>query len=157
MSGVNTAYSMHSLTKRHPRLIISKHTLICNPLPISRRSNGDCQIGSSPGSGSQLPQTFPGFSSQWYFFGFTPHYSGGTAPAFHRSSLLSPEGHLTLCIELSLGKCKIKKLLTMCRSEYSTAGAIQQKTAISYYSAYVSTLRTVITSPSLVGQTAIVR
>jgi hypothetical protein len=37
-----------------------------NLLPIARRSNGDCQIGSSPGSGSLLTQTFPEFSSQWH-------------------------------------------------------------------------------------------
>ena len=30
-----------------------------NLLPILRGSNGDCQTGSSPGSGSQLAQTFP--------------------------------------------------------------------------------------------------
>ena len=27
--------------------------------------------------------------------GVAPHYSGGTVPAFHRSSLLSPDGHLS--------------------------------------------------------------
>jgi hypothetical protein len=28
--------------------------------------------------------------SQWYFLDLLSHYSGGTAPVFHRTSLLSP-------------------------------------------------------------------
>ena len=66
-----------------------------NPLPIARGSSGDCQTGSSPGSGSLLAQTFPRLSSQWHSYEFAPHYSGGTAPALHRTSLLSPYGHLS--------------------------------------------------------------
>src|SRR5574344_153307 len=31
-----------------------------NPLPIARRSNGDCQSGSSPGSSSSFFCAFPG-------------------------------------------------------------------------------------------------
>ena len=36
-------------------------TSVLNPLPITRRSIGDCYIGSSPDLESSLPQTFPRF------------------------------------------------------------------------------------------------
>lgn len=64
--------------------------------------------GSCPGSGSLLAQTFPRLSSQWlsigftpYSLGFAPHYSGGTAPVLHRSSLLSPCGRLSHMYEIN--------------------------------------------------------
>ena len=38
-----------------------------------------------------LPKTFVPVA----FDGFAPQYSGGTAPALHRTSLLSPVGHLS--------------------------------------------------------------
>lgn len=51
------------------------------------------KTGSSPDSASSLlqPSRSPQISD---FVGFTLHYSGGTVPVFHRSSLLSPTGHL---------------------------------------------------------------
>lgn len=62
-------------------------------LPIARRSNGDFPAGSSPDSASSLlqPSRFPSD-----IFGFARPYSGGTVPVFHRTSLLSPCGHLLL-------------------------------------------------------------
>ena len=45
--------------KRKPGL--SRDSLRCAiiPFPITRRSNGDCQLGSSPGSRSSLLCAFP--------------------------------------------------------------------------------------------------
>jgi len=37
------------------------------PFPIARRSNGDRQSGSSPGSSSSYTCTFPRFAPQWHF------------------------------------------------------------------------------------------
>ncbi len=65
-----------------------------NPLPVARRYSGDCWLGSSPGSGSSQLQTFPEPFFQWHLLKQLSHYSGGTAPALHRTSLLSPCGHL---------------------------------------------------------------
>ena len=65
-----------------------------NPLPVARRYSGDCWLGSSPGSGSSRLQTFPEPFFQWYLLKQLSHYSGGTAPVLHRTSLLSPHGHL---------------------------------------------------------------
>ena len=54
-------------------------------LPIARRSNGCTKQAVLL---TLLPRlsVFP--ISQWHY-GFALHYSGGTVPAFHRSSLLS--------------------------------------------------------------------
>jgi len=60
-----------------------------HPLPISRGYNGDLQTGSSPGSESLLPQTFPKLFAPVALHGVAPRHSGGTAPASHRTSLLS--------------------------------------------------------------------
>ncbi len=77
------------LSTRQPKIAYKVDTSN-NLLPIARRSNGDCQIGSSPGSGSSLLQTFPEFTFQWHILEVAHQYSGGTAPAFYRTSLLSP-------------------------------------------------------------------
>jgi hypothetical protein len=37
---------------------------------------------------------FPGEGTEWFFKRQPSIHSGGTAPAFHRTSLLSPEGRL---------------------------------------------------------------
>ena len=52
---------------------------IPNPLPISRRYNGDFQTDSSPGLSSSFipPSRFPSD-----FFGINSLYSGGTAPDY---------------------------------------------------------------------------
>jgi hypothetical protein len=48
---------MRNLLKQKSRQkIAGKKDYSNNPLPIARGYNGDCQIGSSPGSGSLLPQ-----------------------------------------------------------------------------------------------------
>ena len=57
------------------------------------------KIGSSPDSTSSL-SCLPDFSVT--FPGFAPYYSGGTVPASHRSSLLSPHGHLSFHIRLNI-------------------------------------------------------
>ena len=46
-------------TKENPAF--SRDSLRCAiiPFPITRRSNGDCQLGSSPGSRSSLLCAFP--------------------------------------------------------------------------------------------------
>lgn len=57
-------------------------------LPIARRSNGDTKQ-------AVLLTLLPRYPSSRFLsdiIGFAPHYSGGTVPAFHRSSLLSPQG-----------------------------------------------------------------
>ena len=57
-------------------------------LPIARRSNGDTKQ-------AVLLTLLPRYPSSRFLsdiIGFALHYSGGTVPAFHRSSLLSPQG-----------------------------------------------------------------
>jgi len=56
-----------------------------------------CVLGRSPGFGEHLSAsrfTFPGTIAEWCIETDCPIYSGGTAPVFHRTSLLSPKGHL---------------------------------------------------------------
>ena len=60
------------------------------PSPSLVGTDGDCQTGSSPGSGSSLVRPSQEIPSGIY--GLAPHYSGGTASASHRTSLLSPLG-----------------------------------------------------------------
>ncbi len=87
-----------------PKKAGKKH--LSNPLPIPRRSTVIViqavllALGHRSAKPSQdfIPVAFPGFAL---------HYSGGTAPALNRTSLLSPEGHLhqifffSLCFTLS--------------------------------------------------------
>ena len=53
-------------TKENPAF--SRDSLRCAiiPFPITRRSNGDCQLGSSPGSRSSLLRAFPRKTPQWH-------------------------------------------------------------------------------------------
>lgn len=67
------------------------------------------KTGSSPDSASSLlqPSRSPQISD---FVGFTLHYSGGTVPVFHRSSLLSPTGHLFSYEVIQVPKSPLKNL-----------------------------------------------
>jgi len=48
------------------------------PIPITRRSNGDCQSGSSPGSSSSLARAFPGDMPQWRSWEYDLYFHAGS-------------------------------------------------------------------------------
>jgi hypothetical protein len=99
-----------------PGRIYAKRLFARNPLPIARGSNGDYQLGSSPGSESSLDQTFPGLHTPVVHLGLAPHYSGGTAPVLHRTSLLSPHGHLTFSYEVVALHCHNTIIAVSCQT-----------------------------------------
>ena len=59
-----------------------------DPLPVARRSDGDCQTGSSPGSVHRSPAPSRSKLLPVTFLQVRSPHSGGTAPA-HPASLLS--------------------------------------------------------------------
>ena len=69
-------------------------------LPRAKRHLYDIPFPSLVGSNGDIRQAvlltlLPRYPSSRFLsdiIGFAPHYSGGTVPAFHRSSLLSPQG-----------------------------------------------------------------
>ena len=69
-------------------------------LPRAKRHPYDISFPSLVGSNGDIRQAvlltlLPRYPSSRFLsdiIGFAPHYSGGTVPAFHRSSLLSPQG-----------------------------------------------------------------
>ena len=69
-------------------------------LPRAKRHPYDIPFPSLVGSNGDIRQAvlltlLPRYPSSRFLsdiIGFAPHYSGGTVPAFHRSSLLSPQG-----------------------------------------------------------------
>ncbi len=76
------------------------------------------KVGPSP-----RPLAFPNEFVEWRTSGSLPTYSGGTAPVFHRTSLLCPFGHprgyaVTLCATyrsaaaLSISKIAPRKIIS---------------------------------------------
>jgi len=82
------AYSDELFLKTNPgkkcREEVKRRSCVKIPSPSRVGKNGDCQTGSSPGSGSSFAQTFPRFSSQWHAMSSLPitvagprrHYTG---------------------------------------------------------------------------------
>ena len=100
-------------------------------LPITRRSNGDFKqavLLTLLHRLSGLP------NSSVTFIGFARHYSGGTVPVSHRSSLLSLYRHLFLIMQFLL-----------CRIDFANKKPLYTNAKRLYK----------ISFPSLVGQTVI--
>lgn len=74
----------------HKKSVRHTHSVTLSiSIPIARRSVGDYQSGSSSGLDSSLSCAFPYLFGTVTLCSIARPYSGGTAPAFHRSSLLS--------------------------------------------------------------------
>ena len=102
---------------------------ICHTASPSLAGQSAVKTGSSPDFASSLIRSSQFLSD---FIGFTQHYSGGTVPVSHRSSLLSFFKHLFFYSIFNWSAGPLKKLFTRTQRE---------------------SIR--ISFPSLVGQTVI--